>query len=82
MRWLIAAMAVLPLLLPCAWMSLRGDVERRLTGLLMTGSLVTVLMVLFSIAWGRDAYLDLPLALGILSFGSGLMFARFLEKHL
>lgn len=82
MRWLIAAWCIFPTLLLCAWLALRGSVERRFVGLQITGTFVIVLMTLLAVAQGRDAYLDLPLALGLLSFGSGLMFVRFLEKRL
>jgi multicomponent Na+:H+ antiporter subunit F len=63
-------------------MCLRGSPERRLVGLEMTGLIITIALVLFAIGFGRIPFIDLPLALAIMSFGSGLVFARFLEKHL
>jgi multicomponent Na+:H+ antiporter subunit F len=63
-------------------MCLRGSPERRLVGLEMTGILVTILLALLSVGYGRLVFFDLPLALALLSFGAGLVFARFLEKHL
>lgn len=63
-------------------MCLRGLPERRLVGMEMTSILVTVAMVLFTVGFGRVPFIDLPLALAIMSFGGGLVFARFLEKHL
>jgi multicomponent Na+:H+ antiporter subunit F len=80
--WLIAAAAVSSALLPCADMCLRGTPERRLVGLEMASILVTVAMVLFTVAFGRSAFIDLPVALAVMSFGGGLVFARFLGKHL
>jgi multicomponent Na+:H+ antiporter subunit F len=80
--WIFAAIvtgATLPL---CAWMCLRGSAERRLVGLEMTGIVVTILLVLLTVGYGRLPFIDLPLTLAILSFGAGLVFARFLEKHL
>jgi multisubunit Na+/H+ antiporter MnhF subunit len=56
--------------------------ERRLVGLEMTSLIVTIVLVLFTIGFGRIPFIDLPLALAIMSFGGGLVFARFLEKHL
>jgi multicomponent Na+:H+ antiporter subunit F len=56
--------------------------ERRLVGLEMTGVLVTIALALFAVGFGRLPFMDIPLALAILSFGGGLIFARFLEKHL
>ena len=80
--WLIAAGAVTASLVPCADMCLRGSPERRLVGLEMASMLVTIAMVLFTIGFGRSIFIDLPLALAVMSFGGGLVFARFLEKHL
>ena len=80
--WLIAGAAVSASLLPCADMCLRGTPERRLVGMEMTGMIVVIAMVLFTIGFDRPPFIDLPLALAILSFGSGLVFARFLGKHL
>ena len=80
--WLLAGAAVSASLIPCADMCLRGSAERRLVGLEMASMLVTIAMVLFTVGFGRSIFIDLPLALAIMSFGGGLVFARFLEKHL
>ena len=80
--WLIAAMAISACLLPCADMCLRGSPERRLVGVEMTGIIVTLALVLFTVGTNRLPFIDLALALAIMSFGGGLVFARFLEKHL
>lgn len=80
--WLMAGAAVIVALLPCADMCLRGSPERRLVGFEMTSLLVTIAMVLFTVGFARTIYIDLPLALAVMSFGGGLVFARFLEKHL
>lgn len=80
--WDMAGAAVCLGYLPCAWMSLRGPAERRLVGVEMTGLLTTIVLVLFTVGFGRLPFIDLAVALAILSFGSGLVFARFLEKHL
>lgn len=81
-QWMIAGVAVCATLLPCADMCLRGSPERRLVGLEMTSVMLTLAMILFTIGMGRIPLIDLPLALAIMSFGGGLVFARFLEKHL
>ncbi len=80
--WLITAMAVSACLLPCADMCLRGTPERRLVGVEMTGIIMTLILVLFTIGTNRLPFIDLPLAMAIMSFGGGLVFARFLEKSL
>jgi multisubunit Na+/H+ antiporter MnhF subunit len=80
--WLVAAAGVSATLILCADMCLRGKPERRLVGLEMTSLLVTIALVLFTVGFGRTPFMDLPLALAIMSFGGGLVFARFLGKHL
>ncbi len=80
--WLAAAVAVSACLLPCADMCLRGSPERRLVGVEMTGILMTIILVLFTVGTHRLPFIDLPLTMAIMSFGGGLVFARFLEKHL
>ncbi len=63
-------------------MSLRGSPERRLVGLEMTGMIVVMGLALLTVGFGRAPFIDLPLALAVMSFGGGLVFARFLGKHL
>ena len=80
--WLLAGAGVSAALIPCAFMSLRGRAEQRLVGVEMAGILITLALALFTVGFGRLPFIDLALTLAILSFGSGLVFARFLEKHL
>ena len=80
--WLLASSAVIAALVPCAVAALRGSAERRLVGLQMGTLLITVALVLLTVGYSRLPFIDLALTLAVLSFGSGLVFARFLEKHL
>jgi multicomponent Na+:H+ antiporter subunit F len=80
--WLTAAVVVSACLIPCADMCLRGSPERRLVGVEMTGIIVTIALVLFTVGTHRLPFIDLPLTMAIMSLGGGLVFARFLEKHL
>ena len=80
--FVMAGLAVSASLVPCADMSLRGSPERRLVGLEMTGTIVIIAMALVTVGFGRAPFIDLPLTLAIMSFGGGLVFARFLGKHL
>jgi multicomponent Na+:H+ antiporter subunit F len=48
----------------------------------MGSLIVTIALVLFTIGFGRTPFMDVPLALALMSFGGGLVFARFLGKHL
>ena len=80
--WVATAIATGACLVPCAWACLRGSAERRLVGLEMTGIIVVMELVLLTLGYGRPQFMDLPLTLAMLTFGAGLVFARFLEKHL
>lgn len=80
--WLIAAYCVGACLVPCAIMCLRGTPEHRLAGLEMTSAIVTILLTLLTLGTNRMPFIDVPLTLAILTLGGGLVFARFLEKHL
>jgi multisubunit Na+/H+ antiporter MnhF subunit len=80
--WILASIAVGASLLPCAWMALRGSPERRLVGVEMAGIIAVIELVLLTIGYGRLPFIDLPLTLAVLTLGAGLVFARFLEKHL
>lgn len=80
--WIAASVLTGISLIPCAFMCLSGSPERRLVGLEMAGILATIILVMLTIGYGRLPFIDLPLAMAILVFGAGLVFARFLEKHL
>lgn len=80
--WMLASAGAMLSLIPCAAMSLRGSPERRLVGVEMTGIVLTLILVLLTVGFGRLPFIDLAVTLAIMSFGSGLVFARFLEKHL
>jgi multicomponent Na+:H+ antiporter subunit F len=80
--WSAAGAAVASSLVLCAFVCLRGSPQQRLVGLEMTSMIVVISMVLFTVGFGRIPFIDLPLALAILSFGGGLVFVRFLRRYL
>lgn len=80
--WMLAATLSSLALIPCADQCLRGGPERRLVGLEMTGLVLVLVFTMQCVGEGRTIFLDLPLTLAVVSFGSGLAFARFLEKYL
>jgi multisubunit Na+/H+ antiporter MnhF subunit len=82
MMWLVAGAGICLSLVPCAAMCLQGNAERRLVGLEMTSLVVVLALVVFTIAFGRVPFIDIALTMAIMSFGGGIVFARFLEKHL
>jgi multicomponent Na+:H+ antiporter subunit F len=69
-------------LLPALLATLRGRPAVRLAGLIVTGPLVTLALVLLAAAYGRPAYLDVALVTALLSFAGSLVFARFLSRTL
>jgi multicomponent Na+:H+ antiporter subunit F len=79
-EWLLAALALLAGLVPCGVVCLRGDPVNRLVGLEMAGTVDTLVLLLLAQAYHRVIYLDLALALALLSFAGGMVFARFLER--
>jgi multicomponent Na+:H+ antiporter subunit F len=80
--WLLAAAGMMLSLVPCIITCLRGKPMDRLIGLEMAGVVTTLLLVLLSQGFHRIPFYDLALTLALLSFGSGLVFARFLERWL
>jgi multicomponent Na+:H+ antiporter subunit F len=76
----VAALALLAGLVPCGVVCLRGDPLSRLVGLEMAGVVDTLVLLLLAQAYDRAIYFDLALALALLSFAGGMVFARFLER--
>lgn len=80
--WLWAAAGVLLALAPCGVAVFRGALGDRLVALEMGGALVTIELLLLVEGFGRPTFFDIPLTLGMLSFGSGMVFARFVQRWL
>jgi multicomponent Na+:H+ antiporter subunit F len=78
--WLIAATCILPGLVPCAVVMLRGEIVEALVGLQMAGILETVVVLLLAEGDRQPAFFDLALVLALLSLAGGLVFARMLER--
>lgn len=77
--WFAAAAVLLVLgLPPCLWALSRGPVSARLAGLNLAGTVVTVLLLMLSVALGRSAYADLVLVLAVLAPVGILVFTRLL----
>jgi multicomponent Na+:H+ antiporter subunit F len=78
--WLVAATVLLLGLVPCAGLCLRAGPSDRLVALELASVITTVELVLLAEGFHRDVYFDLALALALLSFAGGLVFAHFLER--
>ena len=81
--WLAGTLALCAGLIPCAAVCLRAkDPFDRLVALEMSAVTVSLALVLLAEAMQRPLFLDLALTQALLSFGGGLVFARFLERWL
>jgi multicomponent Na+:H+ antiporter subunit F len=80
--WEVAAEITIVALFPLAWLALRGDPRQRLVSFFMTGVVVTLLMMLLTMAFNRMPMMDLAVTLALMSFGGGIVFTRFFARHL
>lgn len=80
--WLQAAAVLLFAFIPCGIIVFRGTPVERLVGLEMAGLIATLELILLAEGMHRVPFYDLALALGLLAFGGGLVFVRFLERWL
>jgi multicomponent Na+:H+ antiporter subunit F len=79
--WLSASIVVAACLLLCAAACLRGTVASALAAL-NVGSVVSVLLlVMMTMAFGRQPFIDLAVVLAPLSFVGSLAFVRYLGRH-
>lgn len=80
--WLLASVALVPPFIASVWVTFRGSSESRLVGLEYAGLVTVLLLAFLAQGFGRADFIDLALALGLLAFGGGMVFARFLENKL
>ena len=80
--WMISSIALLIALVPCGWLAMTQTVHKRLVGLEMAGIISTLELMLLTMAFNRMPMMDLSIALGLLSFGAGMVFAHFLARDL
>ncbi len=80
--WLAAAIALLLASALPTWTALRGSVDHRLVAVQLTSVIAVLALVTLSIAFGQPSFLDLSLALSLLSLPGTLVLAIFLERWL
>jgi multisubunit Na+/H+ antiporter MnhF subunit len=80
--WLIAFLLCVPPFALAAYYALSGRAAQRLVATELVACTGTLMLVLASFAWPRDAIMDLALALGFLSIAGTLAFTHFLERWL
>ncbi|WP_441247554.1 MrpF/PhaF family protein [Kitasatospora sp. McL0602] len=77
--WLLAAAVLLVGGLgPSLAVALHGPAHRRLAGVNLAGTVVTVVLLLLSQGFSRSSYVDLALVLAVLAPAGTLVFTRFL----
>lgn len=80
--WLWSAAALMIALLSCLYICAFKPAADRLVALEFGSVIVTLQMVLLAEGFHRSSFYDLPLTLALLSFGGGMVFARFLQRWL
>jgi multicomponent Na+:H+ antiporter subunit F len=80
--WLVAAVALLVGLVPCAVVCFRGTPMERLVGLELAGNVDTLILLVLAEGYHQAIFFDLAVVLALLSFAGGLVFTRFLERWL
>lgn len=80
--WLICATILLLALIPVGIQVFKGDTMDRLVALEMGGIMTPLILLLLTQGLQRMALYDIALSAALLSFGGGLVFARFLERWL
>ena len=79
-EWLAAAAAMLVLLVPCGYLTVRGSPIDRLLGLELGSTVTTMALLLLAEGFDRSIYFDLALVYAALSFTGMLVIVRFLER--
>jgi multicomponent Na+:H+ antiporter subunit F len=78
----VTALALVVALVPAGAAALRGEAADRAAGLQLASVLVALALVAVSVIDPQPGIDDLGLSLALMSFGGGLVFARFLERWL
>lgn len=80
--WLTAAGFLILGLVPCGIVIGRAPVMDRVVALEMAGLLSVLIVMLLAESFQQPSFLDLALALALLSLPSGLVYAFFFERWL
>ncbi|MGH9513401.1 MAG: MrpF/PhaF family protein [Terriglobales bacterium] len=80
--WELASQITMFSLLPITWMALTGDARGRVVAFYMAGVVITLLLMMLTMAFQRMPMMDLAVTLALMSFGGGIVFARFFARHL
>ena len=78
--WLTAAVALLPALAAAGFIAALADLENRLVALELASTTTVFMLMLLSVGYDQSSFIDLGLALVLLSFPGTLAYAHFLER--
>ena len=79
--WLAASIAMVAALAPAVAACLRRDSAAALAALNVAGPSTVLILVTLSVAFTRQAFIDLAVVLAPLSIGGSLAFARYLARQ-
>jgi multisubunit Na+/H+ antiporter MnhF subunit len=80
--WLAACLCIFPALFVPAWAAFQGSPFSRWVGIQLGTSYTILLLSLLSYVLDQPSFIDLPLALAMLSLVTTLLFAQFYERWL
>jgi multisubunit Na+/H+ antiporter MnhF subunit len=78
--WLWAEIVLWTGLLACAVISLRGKLAESIVAMEMASLIGAIAIAMLSQGFGEPSWIDLALALALLSFPGGLLFLIFVER--
>lgn len=82
-EWILAAIVlVLGGIVPCLVVSIRASVMEGLVALELAGVIAVLVLLLLAEGLQRQPFVDLALALALLSFVGSLAFVRYMEREL
>lgn len=80
--WNAAVTALLPAIAIPVFAALRGGTADRVAAGQLAGAVAMILLVLMTFLYGQDSFIDLALALPLVSLAGTLAVALFLERWL
>ena len=78
--WLTAAAVLLLGLIPCLGLAVRGEAVDGVIGLSAAGVVVTLVLLLLAVGFGRSIYGDVAVVAAALFLSGGLVFVQYLER--
>jgi multisubunit Na+/H+ antiporter MnhF subunit len=81
-EFLLAGTVMLAGFVPVGVVCLRGGPIDALAALELAGALATTILLCLAEGFGRPSYFDVPVVCAVVTWVSGLVFARFLGRHI